>query len=163
MLFGHVILKIYMSCDKYMCCANICTSPAKLLNTAGKISTCSDWKISCPEGTYSTVPVWETKFLEHSPDNKCPLYVLYKIPPAQANFLLAQLKIHSHWRALVSLTAVLNIHVSTSHGDSMPCISTALSRPSIYMGTSGTVSPRLPRCYCHFCLSIMPFRRGPST
>ena len=41
--------------------------------------------------------VWETKFLEHSPENRCPLYVLYKIPLAQANFLLIQLKMHSHW------------------------------------------------------------------
>ena len=44
-------------------------------------------------------PVWETKFLEHLPEHKCPLYVLYKIPIAQANFLLAQLKMHSHWWA----------------------------------------------------------------
>ena len=43
--------------------------------------------------------VWETKFLEHSPKNRCPLYVLYKIPLAQANFLLTQLKMYSHWRA----------------------------------------------------------------
>ena len=41
--------------------------------------------------------VWETKFLEHSPENKSPLYVLYKIPLAQANFLLTQLKMQSHW------------------------------------------------------------------
>ena len=27
--------------------------------------------------------VWETKFLEHSPKNSCPLYVLYKIPLTQ--------------------------------------------------------------------------------
>ena len=43
--------------------------------------------------------VWETKFLGHSPENRCPLYVLYKISLARANFLLAQLKMHSHWRA----------------------------------------------------------------
>ena len=42
---------------------------------------------------------WETKFPEHSPENRCPLYVLYKIPLAQANLSLAQLKMHSHWRA----------------------------------------------------------------
>ena len=41
--------------------------------------------------------VWETKFLEHLPPNKCPLYVLYKIPLAKANFLLTQLKTHLHW------------------------------------------------------------------
>ena len=32
--------------------------------------------------------VWETKFLEHSPEDRCSLYVLYKIRLAQANFLL---------------------------------------------------------------------------
>ena len=52
--------------------------------------------------------VWETKFLEHLPRNKCPLYVLYKIPLAQDNFLLTQLKNMlplASGRALVSLTA----------------------------------------------------------
>ena len=43
--------------------------------------------------------VWETTFLEHSPENRGPLYVLYKVPLTQANFLLAQLKKYSHWRA----------------------------------------------------------------
>ena len=43
--------------------------------------------------------VRETKFLEHSPENRCPLYVLYKISLAQANFPLAQLKMHLHWWA----------------------------------------------------------------
>ena len=43
--------------------------------------------------------MWETKFLEPSPENKCLLYVLYKIPVAQANFLLAQLKIYSYRQA----------------------------------------------------------------
>ena len=42
------------------------------------------------------VAVCETKFLEHSPQNRCQLHVLYKIPLAQANLLLAQLKMHSH-------------------------------------------------------------------
>ena len=28
----------------------------------------------------------ETKVLDHSSENKCPLYVLYKIPLTQANF-----------------------------------------------------------------------------
>ena len=45
------------------------------------------------------VAVSETKFLEHSPQNRCSLYVLYKILLAQANFPLAQLKMHSHWQA----------------------------------------------------------------
>ena len=35
------------------------------------------------------ISVWETKFLGHSPENKCPSNVLYKIPLARANFLLA--------------------------------------------------------------------------
>ena len=30
--------------------------------------------------------VWETKFWGHSPENRCPLYVPYKIPLARANF-----------------------------------------------------------------------------
>ena len=41
----------------------------------------------------------ETKLFEHSPKYSCPLYVLYQIPLAQANFLLSQLKMHSHWWA----------------------------------------------------------------
>ena len=41
----------------------------------------------------------ETKFLEHSPENRGPLYVLYKILLAQANFPLTQLKMHLHWWA----------------------------------------------------------------
>ena len=53
--------------------------------------------------------VWETKFLEHLPENRCSLYVLYKIPLAQGNFLLAQLKMHSHWQALVSLTVLVRV------------------------------------------------------
>ena len=32
------------------------------------------------------IAVCETNFLEHSPENRCPLYVLYKIPLTQANF-----------------------------------------------------------------------------
>ena len=46
-------------------------------------------------------PVWETKFLEHTPEKQMSLisYVLYIIPLAQANFLLTQLKMHLHWRA----------------------------------------------------------------
>ena len=31
-----------------MCPANICTSPVKLMYSAGKINTCPDWKITCP-------------------------------------------------------------------------------------------------------------------
>ena len=41
--------------------------------------------------------MWKTKFLEHSPQNRCPLYILCKIPLAQAKFLLAQVKMHLHW------------------------------------------------------------------
>ena len=33
---------------------------------------------------------------EHSPENRCSLYVLYKIPLSQANFLITQLKMHSN-------------------------------------------------------------------
>ena len=50
---------------------------------------------------------WETKFLEHSSGNRCPLYFVYIIWLAQASFLLAQLKKHSHLGTgggLVSLT-----------------------------------------------------------
>ena len=57
--------------------------------TLGKMSP---WHNDC----CSEFPVWETKFLEHSPEDRCSSYVLYKIPLAQANFLLAQLKMHSH-------------------------------------------------------------------
>ena len=32
----------------FTCPANICPSPVKLMYTAGKISTCPDWKINCP-------------------------------------------------------------------------------------------------------------------
>ena len=39
---------------------------------------------------------WETKFLEHSPENRWRFYALYKIPIAQANLLLPQLKMHTH-------------------------------------------------------------------
>ena len=39
----------------------------------------------------------ENKILEHSPENWCPLFVLYKIALAKANFLHAQLKICLHW------------------------------------------------------------------
>ena len=49
-----------------------------------------------PKRTYKAT-VWETKFLEHLPENRCSLYILYKIPLAKANFLLALLKMHSHW------------------------------------------------------------------
>ena len=48
------------------------------------------------QDSFGLLTVWETKFLEHLPENRCPLYVLYKIPLAQANFLLAQLKMHLH-------------------------------------------------------------------
>ena len=44
--------------------------------------------------------VWETKLLEHSPESRCPFYVLYKISLAQAIFSLTQLKMQ--WRALAS-------------------------------------------------------------
>ena len=49
------------------------------------------------------ISVWEIKFLEHLSPSICLIY-LHKITLAQANFLLAQLKIYSHWWALVSLT-----------------------------------------------------------
>ena len=61
------------------------------------------WDMSSPAlGLYPTLfpyTVRETKFLQHLPPNECPLYVLYKIPLAQVNFLLNQLKMHSHWQA----------------------------------------------------------------
>ena len=54
------------------------------------VSTRKHGTVQCHYNSiFSQIPVWKTKFLEHSPENKCPLYVLYKIPLAQANFLLA--------------------------------------------------------------------------
>ena len=41
--------------------------------------------------TLVAIAVWETKFLEHLPQNRCLLYVLCKISLTQGNFLLAQL------------------------------------------------------------------------
>ena len=38
----------------FKCPANIYTSPVKLMYTAGKISTCPDWKITCPVGHATT-------------------------------------------------------------------------------------------------------------
>ena len=58
---------------------------------------------------------WETKFLEHSPENICPFYILYKIPLALANFLLVHLKIYLHWWALVSFSAMSYLSDSTYH------------------------------------------------
>ena len=37
-----------------MCPANICASPVRLVHTAGKISTCPDWKFTCPVGHVAT-------------------------------------------------------------------------------------------------------------
>ena len=48
-----------------MCPANICTSPVRLMYTAGKISTCPDWKITCPvrqEATKFYVP-WDKIYM----------------------------------------------------------------------------------------------------
>ena len=58
-------------------------------------------------------------------------YVLNKIPLTQANFLLAQLKIHSHWRALVSLTvtvAVFNCTPAVHQPVRSPWLRPALTR-----------------------------------
>ena len=44
---GHMVLKIYVPCKIFHVPANICTTPVKLIHTAGKISTCPDWKITC--------------------------------------------------------------------------------------------------------------------
>ena len=38
----------------FACPANICRSPVKLIYTAGKISPCPDWKITCPGGHVTT-------------------------------------------------------------------------------------------------------------
>ena len=49
----------------FTCRANICTSPVKLMYTAGKISACPDWKITCPVGHVTTkvyVP-WEKIYM----------------------------------------------------------------------------------------------------
>ena len=49
---GHVDLKMYMPCKNFHVPSqyNIYTNPVKLMYTDGKISTCPDWKISCPVG-----------------------------------------------------------------------------------------------------------------
>ena len=44
MPIGHVVLKMYVPCKNFH--ANICTSPVKLMYTAGKISMCPDWKMT---------------------------------------------------------------------------------------------------------------------
>ena len=54
---GQVVLKSYMPCKIFMCPANICTSPLKLMScmyTAGEISACPDWKNTCPVGHITT-------------------------------------------------------------------------------------------------------------
>ena len=42
---GHVVLKIYVPCRNFHM-----PSPVKLIYTARKITTCPDWKITCPVG-----------------------------------------------------------------------------------------------------------------
>ena len=56
---GTWLKKLTCPAKIFRCPANICTSPAKLMYTAGKISTCPDWKISdsksdCPVGHVTT-------------------------------------------------------------------------------------------------------------
>ena len=55
------------------------------------------------------ISVWEIKFPEHSPENRFPLYNLYKIPLAQANFPLA------HKNALVLASGLDCICLTTTH------------------------------------------------
>ena len=60
--------------------------------------------------TLSATTVWETIFLGHSPENRCPLYALYKIPLTWAIFYSPSLKCtrigervtvsFPHWRNL---------------------------------------------------------------
>ena len=38
----------------FTCPANICASPVKLMYTAGKISICPEWKMTCPVGHVTT-------------------------------------------------------------------------------------------------------------
>ena len=62
-----LILSIWFKCPSGMwfwkftcpakistCSATICASLVKLVNTAGKICTCPDWKITCPVGHVTT-------------------------------------------------------------------------------------------------------------
>ena len=42
---------------------------------------------------------WETKYFRYSPELGSLLYILYKIPLAQACFPLAQANFYSHWQA----------------------------------------------------------------
>ena len=54
-----------------MCLANICTSPAKLMYTARKVSVCPDWKITCPVRHLTTkvyVP-WNKMYLPRACGN----------------------------------------------------------------------------------------------
>ena len=54
MPIGHMVLKFTCPAKILMCPTNICTSPVKLIYTAEKISTCPDWKITCPVGHVTT-------------------------------------------------------------------------------------------------------------
>ena len=57
--------------------------------------------------SFQVISIWklvrETKFLVHLPPNRCPSYVLYKIPLTQPKFLLAQLALRSGRAFKVSL------------------------------------------------------------
>ena len=66
-VFRSLTLSIWFTCPSgtwfwrftcpvkiFTCPANICTSPLKLLYIAGEISTCCDWKITCPVGHITT-------------------------------------------------------------------------------------------------------------
>ena len=55
------------------------------------------WGFNWKKSDLKNHAAWETKFLGHLTEKRCSLCVLYKIPLTQVNFLLAQLKMHSHW------------------------------------------------------------------
>ena len=53
----------------------------------------------------------QAKFQEHLPENRGLLYVLYKIPFIQANFLITQLKMNSHWWALTIIKCGIKLFI----------------------------------------------------
>ena len=51
---GHVVLKIYVPCRIFEVPSQYLYKPCKAYYNAGKISTCLDWKITCPIGHVTT-------------------------------------------------------------------------------------------------------------
>ena len=74
----------------------------------GKLNFWSTYqKTGVPYMVYARCDMAFIEPMHRNKPNITCLYGLYKISLVQANFLLTQFKIHSHWQALVSLTAVI--------------------------------------------------------